>query len=128
MIETLHKGLRNKTAKLKVLDRETGAVGFVAVEVNAECEDYDVDSVSVLDIMHLYKLDRIDVFKIDIEGSEYYLFDDNCTFWADKVGMFIIELHERIVSGCEEQVINKLVSHGFQYNIMGENYVFTRCN
>lgn len=125
-VKTLHKGLWNHSAKLRVIDRNTGAVGFSAKEMDSTTIDYDVDAISVPDIMSLYEIDSIDIFKIDIEGAEYYLFDATSDKWIDKVNMFIIELHDRIIEGSSERVIHALTKHGFSYEIYGENYIFTR--
>ena len=40
------------------------------------------------------------VFKMDIEGSEFFLFQQND--WLEKTSILVVELHERIISGCEQ--------------------------
>ena len=61
-----------------------------------------INSLTVKDILKLSRNDFIDIFKIDIEGSERELFEENYAFWIDKVGMFIIELHDRLRGGCKQ--------------------------
>lgn len=125
-VECLNQGLWNHTAKLKVMERETGAVGFVAEEVSDDSDKYDVDAISVPHILSKYNLDKINIFKIDIEGSEFYLFDESCDEWIDKVDMYIIELHDRIMNGSVERVVNVMSKHGFSHEIIGESYIFTK--
>lgn len=51
---------------------------------------------SVDSLMTRYKLDRIDLFKIDIEGSELNLFSaPSAGNWLPKVRQLVIELHDR---------------------------------
>ncbi len=125
-IKTINRGLWNKSTRLRIIERETGTLGFMAEEVDNNTLEYDVDAISVPDIISIYHLDKIDIFKIDIEGSEFYLFDESCDEWIDRVGMFIIELHDRIIPGCEERVFGVMKRYGFMYVKYGENYVFTR--
>jgi hypothetical protein len=48
-----------------------------------------------------YKLTKIDILKIDIEGSEKEVFN-NCISWIDNVNSIIVELHERMKKGCNK--------------------------
>ena len=121
----INKGLWNKESKLKLIERNTGSLGFMCKEVESN-EKYDIDAISVSNIFLLYGLQHIDVFKIDIEGSEYYVFDDTSEEWIDKVDIYIIEFHDRIIDGCSERVMSKLFEHGYDYFIRGENYVFSK--
>ncbi len=125
----LKNGLWNSKARLKVHPRPTENVGFFCEEVKNGM-NYDVEAISVADILSEYKIEFIDVLKIDIEGSEYFVFDETSENWIDKVGVFIIELHDYLIEGVSERVINRLRSFGFEYIINGENYIFkrNRCN
>lgn len=67
----------------------TGAAPGAAV-VSALCVD---------DLLDTYGIDRIDVFKIDIEGSEKAVFEHSAT-WIDRVDAIAIELHDRFQPGC----------------------------
>lgn len=119
-VNVMNVGLWNKKTKLNVIERNNGSqVGFV-VEEN---ENGSIDAVTVDDVIS--DNHYIDIFKMDIEGSEYYVFDESSDKWIDRVGMFIIEFHDRIIEGCEEKVISRLSEHGFKHiGKMGENDVF----
>lgn len=58
-----------------------------------------VPALCVDDLLDTYGIDRIDVFKIDIEGSEKAVFEHSGT-WIDRVDAIAIELHDRFEPGC----------------------------
>jgi FkbM family methyltransferase len=65
----------------------------------------DIEAVSVGEIMRRHRLPRIDLLKIDIEGSEKAVFSHpNAQTWLQSVGIILIELHDRFESGCTEAV------------------------
>lgn len=118
----LQKGLWNRNVKLKVYPRDTGEWGFIVKETQGE--DFDIDAISMQQVLKISKKDWIDVLKIDIEGSEYEVFDDTAEDWIDKVGLLMIEFHDRIKPWCAFRVFDVMKRHGFQYLIYGETYVF----
>jgi FkbM family methyltransferase len=44
-------------------------------------------------------LNHVDILKIDIEGSEREVFGNSAP-WIDKVGVVVVELHDRVRPGC----------------------------
>ena len=64
------------------------------------------------------------MIKIDIEGSEYYVFDNTSDSWLKKTKMVIIEFHDRTIPGCSKRVLDKMEKLGFKHKIYNENYVF----
>lgn len=62
-----------------------------------ECAPGDLPDVAAIDIGTLMVeagFPRIDVLKIDIERAEAIVFAANYEQWIDKVGIFLIELHD----------------------------------
>lgn len=57
-------------------------------------EKPDVQAVSVGDLLEMSGHDFIDILKLDIEGSEVEVFARNYEKWLDKVGIFVVELHD----------------------------------
>jgi FkbM family methyltransferase len=66
----------------------------------------DIEGVSIDDVMQRHRLPRIDLLKIDIEGSEKVVFaHSNAKNWLGAVSMIMIEIHDRRVEeGCAEAV------------------------
>jgi hypothetical protein len=74
--------------------------------------------------MKEYQVDHVDLLKLDIEAAEYELFDSPDP-WLQKVDNLVIELHDRLVSGCTERVLSKLGEFP-QHWMTGENHCFSR--
>ena len=88
-------------AFLKFVDRNTEEWSFQVEEVSGS-ETYDVEAVTIDAVMKKTGFDRIDILKLDIEGSEKELFSENYDVWMDKVNVIVIELHDRKKNGCTE--------------------------
>jgi FkbM family methyltransferase len=58
-----------------------------------------VCGVSLPRLMDRFRLDHIDLLKLDIEGSEVEVFSQ-CSSWIDQVEGIVVELHDRIRPGC----------------------------
>jgi len=56
-------------------------------------------SVTMSGLLAAYDLPYIDLLKVDIEGAERELFADAAD-WLDRVGVIVIELHDRFQRGC----------------------------
>jgi FkbM family methyltransferase len=89
----------------------------------------DVAALGMTDLMSKHEIDRIDLLKIDIEGSEKLLFDDpRAREWLPRIGMLLIETHDRIVPGCSESLLRAIHGLGaFQGHFNEyEYYLFTQ--
>jgi hypothetical protein len=73
-----------------------------------------------------YNLTEIDILKIDIEGSEKEVFR-TCVSWIAKVKAIIIELHERIKSGCNRAVYSATNDFDSEWQY-GEEVYFSKHN
>jgi len=58
-----------------------------------------VDAITVSDVAAEFSLERIDLLKIDIEGSEIEVFS-GASKWIDRVEAVCLELHDRLRPGC----------------------------
>ena len=66
-----------------------------------------VEGMTVDKFMADYRLSRIDILKVDIEGAEREVFNDTSA-WIGRVNSVIIELHERMKVGCNPQLLSWL--------------------
>ena len=101
-------------------------VGAFTVE---ECSEQEADTkgMSITDLMEEQGVPYFDIVKIDIEGSEYYVFeDDQCERWLNKTKVLVIETHDSKVHGSTKMVFSRMNKLGFQYFQHGEDYVFYR--
>ena len=85
-----------------------------------------VKAVSIPTIMKQYDMDFVDILKVDIEGAEYELFEKNYEDWIDKVGLVIIETHDRFKPNSEAVVRKALKGRFDELPMKGENLFFKK--
>lgn len=91
-------------AMVNLSDPGSGNWGFQTEErKNGSASGSEVRGVTIDTLMREHGLDRIDILKIDIEGSEKEVFESGRS-WIDRVDVLIVELHDRWKSGCSESV------------------------
>jgi hypothetical protein len=72
------------------------------------------------------KIDFVDILKIDIEGAEKEIFAKKPQ-WLTKVGMLIIELHDRKNQGCSRAFFSAIDGYAKNEYYLGDN-VFIELN
>lgn len=113
-------GLWNRIARLKIVNPEAGSNAFIV----SEDPEGDIPAVSVDDIIAKHSLDRIDLLKVDIEGSEIEVFS-NSEKWLPKVRALLIETHDDQRPGCSDAVRRATSKHMSFQGYIGE-YEFYR--
>ncbi|MDJ1009709.1 MAG: FkbM family methyltransferase [Paracoccaceae bacterium] len=87
---------------LDLVDRGTGAWGFsIATQDAGQGGTEAVTTVTLSEILDRFPGKPLGIVKMDIEGGEYVLFDQNDPTLEAAEAVFI-ELHDRIVPGCTE--------------------------
>jgi len=74
-------------------------------------ESNDYQRLDLEELLEKYKLEKIDLVKMDIEGSEYALFESEA--WLGRVGALCMEVHPGNPQGFET-MMQALHSHGFE--------------
>ena len=85
-----------------------------------------VEAVSMTSLKTRFRLDKIDILKVDIEGAEFELFSLGDLSWLDSVRSVVVETHERFRPGSHKAVLNALAAQFTGPTRSGENYVFNR--
>ena len=105
-VECRRAALWGETTSIDLVDPGWGPYAYRVDRVNDQiagaagaAETEHVDALTVPDLLDEYRLDRIDLLKIDIEGSEIEVFTD-ASAWIDRVGAVCLELHDRLRPGC----------------------------
>ncbi len=80
-IKLLKKGLWSNDVKLKILNEDASKWGIQVVEDNINGK---IDAICIDTIIRENNLDRIDLLKMDIEGSEKEVFSRNYEDWLPK--------------------------------------------
>jgi FkbM family methyltransferase len=81
-----------------LFDPENGEWAFSTVSDIGGVKRAEARGFSVPDIMKEFKLDRIDLLKLDVEGAEKAILEDS-NDWIDSVTVIYAELHERLIPG-----------------------------
>ena len=127
-ISILQGGLWDKDSNLMVTLEEGRSTRAFMVEEVEEKNKNTTRGYSVKTIMNKFNIERIDIFKIDIEGSEKELFENNYEYWLPKTKCIIVETHDRMKSGCKDAILNTLNKYNFDSFESGENVVFINKN
>ena len=102
-IVPLKKALFSRATSLNLRDRGSGDWGFQttepAAETGGEPPIEHVEGVSLDALLDVFDKPGVDLLKLDIEGSEKAVFDHSAG-WIERVGVLVVELHDRIIAGC----------------------------
>jgi Methyltransferase FkbM domain len=66
--------------------------------------------ITIPELLEKHGMERVDLLKMDIEGSEYALFREPA--WLDRVSALCMEVHPPF--GRVQDILDTLASHGFQ--------------
>jgi FkbM family methyltransferase len=78
---------------------DTAAESTASAQVDESARPEGVRSVTVNEIITEFNLEKVDLLKIDVEGSEKEIFSDSKS-WISAVDAICIELHDRFKAGC----------------------------
>jgi FkbM family methyltransferase len=118
----INKAIWSHSSKMDIVDTNTGNWGLQTVEALFENEN-TVEGVSIDIIMAEYKIERIDLLKIDIEGAEKELFSKNYENWLSKTKVLAIELHDTTDNNITEIFNNAIKHYANKKYYLGENLI-----
>lgn len=109
-IVPIRAALWHKNEEIDLVDPGRGSWGYMTEERGASAMSmgrnlHSVRATTVARIIDEFELDRVDILKLDIEGAEREVFGDPSS-WIDKVDSMIIEVHDRVKTGCTLAVYN----------------------
>ncbi|SDD38685.1 methyltransferase, FkbM family [Algoriphagus faecimaris] len=80
-----------------------------------------IESLTIEKLKEKYNIPYFDFLKIDIEGAELEVFNEDIDLSA--TNMIAIELHDHKKSGCGEAFFQACSSQKFNYAVSGENII-----
>ena len=122
-IKCLRTGIWRDDSWLKVKDIGLGAWGMVT-EQSSESELNALRAMSISSILAYANCDYIDLLKLDVEGAEKEIFSSNYESWLPRVKVLVIELHDRLKTGCSKALFSAVSKFDFSFEIRGENCIF----
>lgn len=126
------KDEKNVTIVPKAIGTENGKIKFYADENSLISSiyptgnniEYEVDCVTFDSFLEEHGLDKIDLFKLDIEGAEFPILRSFGKDQFDKIDAFLIEYHEWN-GGTKQELIDKLESNGYLIQeVPGSMFIF----
>jgi FkbM family methyltransferase len=122
-VHPVRAGLWSRAANLKIENEGVASWSFRVLE--AAPGEGGIPALGITDLISRFGLSRIDLLKIDVEGSEIEVLGTSGE-WLDKVQTLVIELHDRFRPGCRAALDHAVSGRGFTESVAGENVVFSR--
>jgi len=128
-ITPVHAALWNSNEIINLVDPGLGKYGFMTEDNEMSNGALGgllnpVQAKTVDELIKEFRLEKIDILKIDIEGAEKEVFEDTSA-WIEKIDTLIIELHDHMKAGCSRNFYAG--SNGFDSEWrQGENLYLTR--
>lgn len=118
-VRCVRAGLWSKDCFLKISNPGGGTCAF-RVEETMDPENA-IPAVNLATLLESSGFDRIGILKIDIEGAEKELFSaHNSANWIARTDLMMIELHDRLVPGCEAAMLQAVQDSAFRSSRRGE--------
>ena len=121
-IYCLNKALWHTQEPLYIKNPEANKESFEIQQQNLSHGMDFIEGISINKLMANFKINQIDILKIDIEGSEKEVFSQS-TEWLEKVGLIFIEFHDRKKSGCRESFSKAIKNYVGQIQNKGETTI-----
>lgn len=121
-IHPMKAGLWSRKAALKIEDPGAETWAFRVVE---DPTGLGIQALGIQDVMQQFGASRIDVLKMDIEGSEVQVLNHSKS-WLGAVGSLIIELHDRFQPGCSQALEQAIAEFETEMAVSGEKVVITK--
>ncbi|HUC79658.1 MAG TPA: FkbM family methyltransferase [Flavisolibacter sp.] len=124
-INLIKKGIWNKACDLYLIDSGEGHASFQVSESNPGKNVIGhIEAIGINEILEKFKLSKVDLLKMDIEGSEYTCFNSDNLTWVDKAGCIAIEIHEHMIPGCKALIDRSLRNRKYELN--GEYHIYCK--
>jgi FkbM family methyltransferase len=109
------------------IENPSGNVDAFRVRETDRAALHAIPAISIPDLLQETGADSIDLLKLDVEGAEKELFEDQASAgWLARTRALIVELHDRFKPGCTEAVEHALTGMNFRRAQVGESLLFVR--
>jgi FkbM family methyltransferase len=124
-ISLIPKGLSNETGFVDIyINPENSLISSTLKSHDSSLNLQDsVEMIGLSDLIKDNKLKKIDLIKIDVEGSEYSIFDRASIEDLSKIGAILLEFHDNFGNILNDSIISKLEGAGFTYEIYQDDCV-----
>jgi FkbM family methyltransferase len=123
-VQLVQAALWHETGTLDLVDPGFGAYAYRVGQSTPCAQREHVQAVTLSDVLDRFALERVDLCKVDIEGSEIEVFMD-ASSWIGRVDALCLELHDRLRPGCSRTFFQS-VSDFATEQWRGESVLVTR--
>lgn len=117
----LHHAIWSKNEMLTLYNPDTGGYSMNTIAIGNRSGE--VEALTMDTLLARNGVNKVDILKMDIEGAELELFKNSDTSWLAKVGMLIIETHDRKQPGCTEWLFKAVSRYSFDVHYKGESFI-----
>lgn len=121
-ITPIHKAVWCEGGRVRITNPDAQPWSF-RVESTRPDDPDGIEAVSINDLVAQFSIPRIDLLKMDIEGSEREVLSDGLHPWIGRTGVLAVELHERHRQGCEAALLAAIGGQQHQRDSLGEYHV-----
>jgi FkbM family methyltransferase len=123
----LHAALWSRPASLKIGDAGAESWSFRVVEQDTLSPSIEtVLALTIGEISGWTGGKVIDILKLDIEGSEKEIFAVNAERWLPGVRNLVVELHDRFLPGCQDELQKATAPFSYTKSMRGECVLLQR--
>ena len=123
-VTVVDKALWFQNDILSINDRGTGNWGFNVTKNDEISNSNLTDAVSINELMREFEIQKIDIVKLDIEGAEKEVFENNYDHWIKNTRLILVEVHDYINPKASQAIFTTIINYDFHFEIMGEYLVF----
>ena len=91
--------------------------------VRESSDESGMEAITIKKLMEINGVDQIDLLKIDVEGSEFELFDQDCHYWLSRTSILVIELHDILKPGSSRAMFRALSNYDYSTKTLGESII-----
>jgi FkbM family methyltransferase len=110
----------HEAALINLVDNGYGEAGYM---VETGKGPNTIKAYTITEIMQQLNTAIIDILKIDVEGTEKELFENNYQYWLPRTRLLIVETHDRYKKGTSKAVFKAISEYNFSLELSGENLV-----
>lgn len=126
-VQLLQGAVWYKETTINVVDKGFGEAAFM-IEEGKPLDSNAVTAYTIPQLIRMLDVEYIDLIKMDIEGTEKELFENNYDEWLPKTKMIIVETHDRYKKGCSTALFQAFSKYNFSLELSGENLVLYNNN
>jgi len=94
-------------------------IGFIGT--GGDLSNKNIKLFTILGLLDKHNIDQVDLLKMDIEGSEFSLFEE--PDWLTRINAICMEVHQEF--GDPKQITDVLNNFGFTFKVADENLNLT---